>query len=100
MSVYADYGLTPEQYHAGVDRLWDALGLTSVQDTDVFTLANARLTSSAIKLAAAQAEVVQIKGLLETLMDAVDSQLTPNDSVLVLDYCDEGKTRDALAPGK
>jgi hypothetical protein len=34
-----DFGLTPAQYHAGLDKLWDALGLTGPQDKDVFTLA-------------------------------------------------------------
>ena len=34
-----DYGLTPAQYHAGLDKLWDVLGLKGVQDKDVFTLA-------------------------------------------------------------
>lgn len=34
-----EYGLTPAQYHAGLDKLWKALGFTGVQDSDVFTLA-------------------------------------------------------------
>jgi len=33
------FDITPEQYHAGVDQLWCALGLTGPQDKDVFTLA-------------------------------------------------------------
>ncbi len=40
MSSYADYGLTPEQYHAGLAKLWAALGLVGVQEQDVFTLAS------------------------------------------------------------
>lgn len=39
MTYSYDFGLTPEQYHAGVDNLWKALGITEVQDEDVFTLA-------------------------------------------------------------
>lgn len=31
--------ISPDQYHAGVAKLWKALRLTSVQDEDVFTLA-------------------------------------------------------------
>lgn len=31
--------LTPQQYHAGLDKLWVALGITTVQTDDVFTLA-------------------------------------------------------------
>ena len=34
------FDITPEQYHAGLDKLWDALGLHGVQQQDVFTLAN------------------------------------------------------------
>ena len=33
------FDCTPRQYHARVDKLWEALGLTEVQDEDVFTLA-------------------------------------------------------------
>lgn len=32
-------GLTPQQYHAGLDKLWVALEITTVQTDDVFTLA-------------------------------------------------------------
>jgi hypothetical protein len=39
MSEYTEYGITPAQYHAGLDKLWSALGLTDVQEKDVFTLA-------------------------------------------------------------
>lgn len=42
-----DYGITPAQYHAGLDKLWAALGLTGVQNTDVFTLAAERIRDSA-----------------------------------------------------
>jgi hypothetical protein len=33
------FDLTPQQYHGGLDKLWTALGLTGVQNEDVFTLA-------------------------------------------------------------
>ena len=46
MGSYADYGLTPEQYHAGLDKLWAALGCTGVQDKDVFTLASERIMAA------------------------------------------------------
>jgi hypothetical protein len=38
-----EYGITPAQYHAGLDKLWAALGLTGPQDRDVFTLAAERI---------------------------------------------------------
>jgi hypothetical protein len=43
--VYDDYGMTPDQLHAGLIKLWHALSLTTAQDTDVFTLAAERITS-------------------------------------------------------
>lgn len=39
MDSYSEYGLTPEQYHAGVAKLWEALGVSGLQQEDVFTLA-------------------------------------------------------------
>lgn len=33
------YGITPAQYHQGLAKLWNALGITEVQNEDVFTLA-------------------------------------------------------------
>ena len=36
---YVDYGVTPRQYHRGLDRLWYALGLRGVQDESVYDLA-------------------------------------------------------------
>jgi hypothetical protein len=39
MSGRDTFDLTPQQYHAGLDKLWSALGLTGIQDEDVFTLA-------------------------------------------------------------
>ena len=33
------FDCTPQQYHAGLDKLWAALGLEGVQDEDCFTLA-------------------------------------------------------------
>jgi len=36
---YPLYHCSPEQYHAGIDKLWAALEITTTQDEDVFTLA-------------------------------------------------------------
>ena len=36
-------GITPDQYHAGLNKLWAALHLTTVQDKDVFTLVAERI---------------------------------------------------------
>lgn len=50
MDSYGEFGLTPQQYHAGVAKLWGALGIAGPQDEDVFTLASreiARLKSKA-----------------------------------------------------
>lgn len=40
---YLNYGITPAQYHAGLDKLWAALGMTGVQTKDVFTLASEQI---------------------------------------------------------
>ena len=40
------FDITPAQYHAGVDKLWDALGLSGPQDEDVFTLAAKAIRNS------------------------------------------------------
>ncbi len=40
---YKDYGVTPEQYHAGLNKLWDALGNTGNGTDDVFTLCANRI---------------------------------------------------------
>ena len=37
------FDCTPQQYHAGLDKLWTAIGLKGVQDEDVFTLAARRI---------------------------------------------------------
>lgn len=42
------FDLSPQQYHAGLDRLWSALavslGVSGVQDDDVFTLCASAIT--------------------------------------------------------
>lgn len=45
-----DYGMTPAQLHRGLDKLWAALGLTTVQDQDVFTLAAERINALAAEV--------------------------------------------------
>lgn len=42
------FDLTPEQYHAGLDKLWAALGVEGVQDEDVFTLSARAIEKSKI----------------------------------------------------
>lgn len=34
-----DFGCSPAQYHGAIDKLWEALGVTEVQEEDCFTLA-------------------------------------------------------------
>jgi hypothetical protein len=44
MSAESDYGLTPEQYHAGLDKLWDALeNVIYNGERDVFTMCSDRI---------------------------------------------------------
>lgn len=44
MDSYTELGLTPEQYHSGVAKLWEALGIAGPQQEDVFTLAAREIT--------------------------------------------------------
>ena len=37
---YEDYGMTPEQFHSGVSKLWNALDCGTNPGSDVFTLAS------------------------------------------------------------
>lgn len=39
------FDITYEQYKAGIKKLWDAMKITSVQDTDVFTLCAERISA-------------------------------------------------------
>lgn len=38
-----NFGMTPAQFHAGLDKLWEALELDGVQEHDIFTLAAERI---------------------------------------------------------
>lgn len=46
MGCRDEFDLTPQQYHGGLDKLWDALGCKGVQDEDVFTLAANAITDA------------------------------------------------------
>lgn len=35
----SEFECTPSQYHANIDKLWKALGVSGVQSDDVFTMA-------------------------------------------------------------
>jgi hypothetical protein len=50
--------ITPQQYHAGLDKLWEALGLASIQSKDVFTLA-ARHLKAWKEIAVAREELLE-----------------------------------------
>lgn len=43
MGLRDTFDITPEQYHAGLDKLWEALGAIGPQPADAFTLAAARI---------------------------------------------------------
>lgn len=61
------FGLTPAQYHGGLDKLWNALkllGVSGVQDEDVFTLCARHL----IRLETAEKVVKATRKAQNTLM--------------------------------
>ena len=41
----SEIDITPEQYHAGLDKLWDALGVSGPQNIDVFSLVALKLNT-------------------------------------------------------
>ena len=42
---YDHFDISPRQYHAGLDKLWIALGISGPQEKDVFTLCAEELTA-------------------------------------------------------
>ena len=40
MSERDHFDISPQQYHAGLDKLWHTLGVKGTQDEDVFTLSS------------------------------------------------------------
>ena len=42
-TMRSQFDCTPEQYHAGLDKLWAALGVSGPQEHDVFTLVAAEI---------------------------------------------------------
>lgn len=102
MSSYADYGLTPEQYHAGLDKLWTALGLTGVQDRDVFTLASERIMSAEWRMKKGEKEIARkvCARVYEELDDFVEEVQTVRGTTILRPFpsttCDADEALQAL----
>jgi hypothetical protein len=62
---YDHFDITPQQYHAGLNKLWAALGIVTVQNTDVFTLCAREITDLKTKIAKAKRDT-ELLDLLET----------------------------------
>lgn len=106
------FDLTPEQYHGGLDKLWAALGLTTVQDEDVFTL-SARVIARERDLAAAVKEAYETinqqttlahEGYHRVVCDAIRKvrelvELTPDPGCLTPRQVKEGTTKVCGALG-
>jgi len=74
MSLRDRFDLTPRQYHGGVDKLWKALGITGVQDEDIFTLA---------------ARAIEDSKTLKTFRIRVQSLLGPAHQDRIIYACNE-----------
>lgn len=60
----SDFGCTPAQYHASIDKLWKALKAEGPQQEDCFTMAAKeieRLRSQVDSMKAAMREITEIK---------------------------------------
>jgi hypothetical protein len=72
MAMRDHFDLTPAQYHAGLDKLWEALGLTSVQNKDVFILAAERIRELEAAL-----ELIKITPKNKDLLQLADNSPAP-----------------------
>lgn len=61
------FDLTPQQYHGGLDKLWEALGCKGVQDKDVFSLA--------------AEEITRLRGVIREIHDICQRQSPERDAV-------------------
>lgn len=72
MSTESDYGLTPAQYHAGLDKLWTALENVKYNgERDVFTMCADRIKELESALAETFEQVYDnphIDGLIERVL--------------------------------
>lgn len=112
MSWRDTFDLTPQQYHGGLDKLWKALGLTDVQDEDVFTL-SARVIARERDLAAAVKEAYSTiaheatmgnEGYMGQIMNAITKvrelvELTPDTGCLTPRQVKEGTAKVCEALG-
>lgn len=60
--------ITPQQYHAGLDKLWNALELTDPQDEDVFSLAAQAIVKNRLAKEANHGSMVIMQKLLRLLI--------------------------------
>ncbi len=96
------FDCTPRQYHARVDKLWEALGLTEVQDEDVFTLAARALHDRASDAGALEVlrELFAIHPLVDMIYDVRDREGKGWDGPLVTRWAAATAWAEALIEGK
>jgi hypothetical protein len=61
------FDCTPQQYHGGLDKLWNALQLFTVQDKDVFTLCAERLEQLRAENERLKQRIAELDDTLEKL---------------------------------
>ena len=64
----SEIGITPAQYRAGLDKLWDALGNEGVSDGDVFTLSARAIREARAARDANHHSMVLMQKLLRQLL--------------------------------
>lgn len=71
MSIESDYGLTPAQYHAGLDKLWKALENVKYNgERDIFTMCADRIKELENALGETYTQVYDNPGI-DALIDKV-----------------------------
>lgn len=97
------FDLTPQQYHAGLDKLWAALGLKGVQDEDIVTLAARAITDKANEDGEALKvlrELFDIYHLGDLIYDVRSSEGKGWDGPLVKQWAAVLERAEALIAGK
>lgn len=82
----ADFGCTPSQYHASIDKLWKALGVSGAQNEDCFTMAANEITRL-------RRRVEELDSCLDLLRETQDRLMVVDEIVKSMIYRIDGHGR-------
>ena len=96
---HPDFGITPAQYHAGLSKIWNALGKMNPTNEDVFTLAARAIEDAQQKPSRREIAAMAMQGLLATPGEYVNAKTIAKDSVDHADALIERLNADPVAEG-